>query len=72
MNLETPCDVLCSTFHVSLAARKVDDKDCQFFDSFYGFLVMEPKKNHDERKLEVKKRVHFLEDKGPKKHRERG
>jgi hypothetical protein len=63
MNLKTPYDVLCLTFHASWTSRKDDGKDYSF-DSFCGLLIRAQEKLLDEGKLEVKQQAHLLKGKG--------
>jgi hypothetical protein len=71
MNLRTPFDVLCSTFHTNCKTCKEDGKDYTF-DTLCGLLINDQHRLLDEGKLGGKHQAHLLKGKGKMNYKERG
>ena len=71
INLQTPYDVLYSSFCTNWQSRKEDGKD-YFFDVFYDLFIRDQKMFLDEGNLGGKQQAHFLKGKGNKINKDRG
>lgn len=71
MNMNTPYDILCSTFHTSWASRKEYGKDVSF-DSFCGLFIRAHEKLLDDGKLEIKQQAHLFQGKSWHNYKEKG
>ena len=71
MNLRTPYDVFCSSFHTNRRSCKEDDKDYSF-DVICDLLIRDKEKLHDEGNLGSKQQAHFLKGNGKHIYKDRG
>ena len=71
MNLRTPYDVFCSSFHTNRISHKEDGKDYTF-DVFCDLLIKDQQKLFDEGNLGGKHKDHLLKIKGKSNYKERG